>query len=92
MTNIAMANAPGRTDTTGVPRPEWFAAFLADRGTRKPSAHTLKAYRQDFGHSHADLPRHSANRCRIDVPLVVIFLFDGPDLLCERVIGTASPA
>ena len=29
-------------------RPEWFAAFLADRGTRKPSAHTLKASRQDF--------------------------------------------
>ena len=29
-------------------RPEWFAAFLADRGTRKPSAHTMKAYRQDF--------------------------------------------
>ena len=29
-------------------RPQWFAAFLADRGTRKPSAHTLKAYRQDF--------------------------------------------
>jgi integrase/recombinase XerC len=29
-------------------RPEWFAAFLADRGTRKPSAHPLKAYRQDF--------------------------------------------
>src|SRR5215212_9760539 len=28
--------------------PEWFVAFLADRGTRKPSAHTLKAYRQDF--------------------------------------------
>jgi site-specific recombinase XerC len=29
-------------------RPEWFAAFLADRGTRKPSPHTMKAYRQDF--------------------------------------------
>jgi site-specific recombinase XerC len=29
-------------------RPEWFAAFLADRGTRKPSLHTLKAFRQDF--------------------------------------------
>ena len=29
-------------------RPECFAAFLADRGSRKPSAHTLKAYRQDF--------------------------------------------
>ena len=28
--------------------PEWFAAFLADRGTRKPSVHTMKAYRQDF--------------------------------------------
>lgn len=33
---------------TEVSRPEWFASFLADRGTRKPSAHTLKAYRQDF--------------------------------------------
>src|SRR6185503_15483030 len=29
-------------------RPEWFAAFLADLGTRKSSPHTLKAYRQDF--------------------------------------------
>jgi hypothetical protein len=41
----AMADAPGPTELS---RPEWFAAFLADRGTRKPSAHTLKAYRQDF--------------------------------------------
>jgi site-specific recombinase XerD len=40
-----VADAPGGTD---VSRPEWFAAFLADRGTRKPSAHTMKAYRQDF--------------------------------------------
>lgn len=29
-------------------QPAWFEAFLADRGTRKPSAHTIKAYRQDF--------------------------------------------
>ena len=29
-------------------RPAWFKAFLADRATQKPSAHTLKAYRQDF--------------------------------------------
>ena len=29
-------------------QPAWFALFLADRGTRKPSPHTLKAYRQDF--------------------------------------------
>jgi hypothetical protein len=29
-------------------RPACFAAFLADRGTRKPSTHTVKAYRQDF--------------------------------------------
>jgi integrase/recombinase XerC len=45
-----MANASGRAGTTVevVARPEWFAAFLADRGTRKPSAHTMKAYRQDF--------------------------------------------
>ena len=42
---------PHRTeqpDSVEGARPEWFAAFLADRGTRKPSAHTLKAYRQDF--------------------------------------------
>src|SRR5258708_35514397 len=43
-----MADASDSTDTTEVPRPEWFAAVLADRGTRKPSAHTMKAYRQDF--------------------------------------------
>jgi integrase/recombinase XerC len=40
-----MADAPGNAELS---RPEWFAAFLADRGTRKPSAHTIKAYRQDF--------------------------------------------
>ena len=28
--------------------PGWFEDFLIDRGTRKPSAHTVKAYRQDF--------------------------------------------
>lgn len=30
------------------PYPQWFAHFLDDRQTRKPSAHTIKAYRQDF--------------------------------------------
>jgi integrase/recombinase XerC len=30
------------------PLPEWFSQFLNDRQTRKPSAHTMKAYRQDF--------------------------------------------
>ena len=29
-------------------RPAWFDGFLANRGTRKPSAHTLAAYRRDF--------------------------------------------
>ena len=28
--------------------PDWFNQFLNDRQTRKPSAHTMKAYRQDF--------------------------------------------
>ena len=28
--------------------PEWFSQFLNDRQTRKPSAHTMKAYRQGF--------------------------------------------
>jgi site-specific recombinase XerC len=43
-----MAELPGQTGNTDVPRPEWFGAFQADRGTRKPSMHTMKAYRQDF--------------------------------------------
>ena len=30
------------------PFPEWFLQFLNDRQTRKPSAHTMTAYRQDF--------------------------------------------
>lgn len=30
------------------PLPVWFVEFLNDRQTRKPSAHTMKAYRQDF--------------------------------------------
>ena len=33
---------------SGRVRPEWFSEFLADRGTRKPSAHTLAAYCRDF--------------------------------------------
>src|SRR5258705_220653 len=43
-----MAELPGQNGNTDVSRPEWLGAFLADRGTRKPSMHTMKAYRQDF--------------------------------------------
>ena len=43
-----MPHRTAQPDGVDSARPEWFAAFLADRGTRKPSAHTLKAYRQDF--------------------------------------------
>ena len=43
-----MPDTQVQADNTEGARPEWFAAFLADRGTRKPSAHTIKAYRQDF--------------------------------------------
>jgi len=43
-----MADASSQTDTTDVSLPDRFAEFLADRGTRKPSLHTMKAYRQDF--------------------------------------------
>ena len=43
-----MPHRAAQPDGVDGARPEWFAAFLADRGTRKPSAHTLKAYRQDF--------------------------------------------
>ena len=45
--------APQVVDNSGQPPPRhpmlaWFAQFLDDRQTRKPSAHTMKAYRQDF--------------------------------------------
>ena len=69
-------------DDTGVSRPEWFAAFLADRGTRKPSAHTMKAYRQDFdaiatlilgadSTGMSDTPALSAPRMSVDHVKVV---------------------
>ena len=55
---VAAADTPGGAraaarasasdaDTLAAP-PDWFADFLNDRATRKPSAHTMKAYRQDF--------------------------------------------
>ncbi len=40
-----MADAPGQTTDAADQR--WFAAFLTHPGTRKPSAHTIKVYRQD---------------------------------------------
>lgn len=39
---------PDPSPLTDAQRPEWFRAFLSDRATRKPSPHTLQAYRQDF--------------------------------------------
>ena len=39
---------PARSPTPERLRPAWFGEFLADRGTRKPSAHTLAAYGRDF--------------------------------------------
>jgi integrase/recombinase XerC len=45
---VGMVNAPNQAASVEPSQPEWFAAFLADRGTRKPSVHTMKAYRQDF--------------------------------------------
>jgi|SRR5271166_458251 len=43
----ASRTPPGRA-RTDAERPDWFRAFLTDRATRKPSPHTLQAYRQDF--------------------------------------------
>jgi hypothetical protein len=37
---------PASTDAD--PFPHWFSPFLNARQTRNPSAHTMKAYRQDF--------------------------------------------
>jgi integrase/recombinase XerC len=39
-------HASGAADAESFPH--WFTQFLYDRQTRKPSAHTMKAYRQDF--------------------------------------------
>jgi site-specific recombinase XerC len=39
---------PGPAPPEAVRYPPWFTEFLANRQTRKPSAHTIKAYRQDF--------------------------------------------
>jgi hypothetical protein len=44
-----MPHRTAQPDGVDGSRPEWFDAFLADRGTRKPSPHTIKAYCQDFG-------------------------------------------
>ena len=47
--NPAPASAPTPAPTADAEWfPKWFTQFLNDRQTRKPSAHTMKAYRQDF--------------------------------------------
>jgi hypothetical protein len=43
-----MESAPRGLDDRESPYPDWFSAFMADRAIRKPSPHTIKAYRQDF--------------------------------------------
>ena len=46
---VASGPAP-RQPAAGAPpgTPVWFEEFVIDRATRKPSVHTVKAYRQDF--------------------------------------------
>lgn len=41
-------NLPAADAQTADQFPEWFSEFLNDRQTRKPSTHSMKAYRQDF--------------------------------------------
>ncbi len=43
-----MTPARPHPDDGGLCYPEWFLTFLADRSIRKPSPHTIKAYKQDF--------------------------------------------
>jgi hypothetical protein len=43
---IATVTNAGAAECDSIPA--WFSNFLDDRQTRKPSAHTMKAYRQDF--------------------------------------------
>jgi integrase len=41
-------STPESDGDTAAGTPNWFGDFLIDRATRKPSEHTIKAYRQDF--------------------------------------------
>lgn len=43
-----MNPAPNRPSDGDLHYPDWLLAFLNDRAIRKPSPHTIKAYRQDF--------------------------------------------
>ena len=43
---VVRRSAPQQPPT--LDSPGWFTAFLADRAVRKPSPHTIKAYRTDF--------------------------------------------
>ena len=57
----------------GAAMPGWFADFLIDRATRKPSEHTMTAYRQDFalvaalltGGSPADIALHDITKANM---------------------------
>jgi site-specific recombinase XerC len=66
------AGPAGRTSAsdaaTAAATPNWFCDFLIDRATRKPSAHTLKAYREDFT-AVADL---LTSGCAADVAFIDI--------------------
>ena len=55
-----MVKTSGASNSAQSGFPPWFSAFLADRAVRKPSPHTAKAYRQDFGAIAALLTGDSA--------------------------------
>jgi hypothetical protein len=80
----AIADAPGPTDSVEVLRPEWFAAFLADRGTRKLTA--------------ADASRHGSlitgsAACVAAAGYAATFVAVAPKLDAEsQLIGGAAPA
>ncbi|KLO35105.1 tyrosine-type recombinase/integrase (plasmid) [Mycobacterium europaeum] len=58
--------------------PPWFLEFLADRAIRKPSPHTMRAYRQDFD---------AIATLLADIPEQVVDL--RPDVLIKDALRTA---
>jgi hypothetical protein len=46
--HYSITPAPRALNDDELRYPGWFLAFMADRAVRKPSPHTVKAYRQDF--------------------------------------------
>jgi hypothetical protein len=76
--SVFAARSPSGGSDPNADEPAWFEALLADRGTRKPSPHTMTASRQDFeaiaaaivGDGHP-VGTHEARLCQHAVRILI---------------------